>query len=135
MKKTIALLIMVVALVAIVPAASAGRGTVGEQINLLPECGSEIHFDADTAFHVIHGWGGIPPGFWDFRLYIDGTQIRGGQRFVTVESTRPYTRNVRMAYNFPGGMPEGTYSFTGEWLLREKSEMTVFTCTHTVIFD
>jgi hypothetical protein len=135
-KRTIAILAILAAMLAVVPAAAGGRGTVGGKLDLLGNCNEPMSYGENEAFHVIHGWKEEPPGYRSFRLYIDGAPIRGGLRFPSVDnSTRPVTHGVLVLYNFPSGMPAGTYTFRGEWLSRVKGDLTRFACTSEVTFD
>ncbi|MGD8814498.1 MAG: hypothetical protein PVI78_08480 [Anaerolineales bacterium] len=121
MKKRAFILALVVALIVVVPAA-AGRGDlVGERLSILG--GGSMDFPAGEAFHIFHGWAGVPVGMAGFSLYLDGAPI--SPEFRRIDPAAGGIPAVRWGYNFPDGLT-GEHEFIGIWELR---------CTYAVRSD
>jgi hypothetical protein len=109
-----------------VPPEGLGRPEpwIGERINVLvgainEEAEGPTEFPADTPFHVRHGWL-IPLGtggnfyFW---LEIDGVDQGKGIKYQQLVSSNGDTEQLVFdVFNYPSGLPEGTYIFTGHWV-------------------
>jgi hypothetical protein len=76
-------------------------------------------FPAGKPFYIMHGW--LPVfgetkaiGVFDFNLEINGEQVEDGLIYIQPYPGGDYGYFWRI-YNFPQGMPEGTYTFVGRW--------------------
>lgn len=129
---TLMALVTALAVAAVAPTALAappeGKGRPGpwggERINILTIHGDGgfAQFPADTAFNVRHGWlrertsPYAPPTFaalFDFRLEIDGIDQGPGTDYV--ERLGSSGAIYHSVYDFPAGLPAGTYDFLGRW--------------------
>jgi hypothetical protein len=117
--------------VAAMPAAANQNERVGVRIDLLADTPTEI--EAETPFHVAHGWWMFPsrqqapepvaapqaPGKSGFRLEIDGVaqQLDFVDRWVDIERKHAGLQFLGRlwVFNFPSGLPAGTYTFTAVW--------------------
>jgi peptide/nickel transport system substrate-binding protein len=105
-------------LVAGAPASAEPHERIGERINLL--LGTPTTFPADQPFHIVHGWLLTSEnshydanGKFSFALEVDGEPVEPD----FVERTSEDGRLSRFwVFNFPGGLPAGTQSFTGRWI-------------------
>lgn len=119
MKKMIILLFFVFLLLAAAPAAAETKETVGERINLVDQTPTQLV--ADTPFHIYHGWWvwapvDTPIGRYDFQLDINGVIQKEDFVYRYVDSSdKPESLYRDWVFNFPDGLPEGTYTFTGHW--------------------
>lgn len=125
--KILTLLLVLLALASI---AAAVDKTVGERINLL-QAAPETSYDANTPFHIMHGWGWVYANTWnnsDYASYqapgrgyisleLDGEGLKSDflLRDVTLEYLPFYDLDVRWydifwVYNFPDGL-EGDHTF------------------------
>ena len=94
-----------------------------ERLNFFPELPSE--YPADTAFHIRHGWGVVPGELgvalkdYNFHLFVDGYQETPdfvGCIDATQGESPPSPPCRSFLYDFPEGLSEGTYEFTGVWI-------------------
>ncbi len=75
-------------------------------------------FQANTPFFIAGGWGGLDfsqtqaIGEYDFKLSIDGVPAGNGLRYISPNIDGTTGVAVRF-YDFPQGLPAGTYTFTG----------------------
>lgn len=124
------------------PASAAAPAPVGDQLSLLAclDSGSIDPQPANTAFHVLHGWGLNPGeiedlGQYRFDLSINGEDYRGK---LIVETTKdpdaPSTMSRRYLYNFPDGLSAGTYTFHAVWSVPETSPFDGIDCTLEIEF-
>ena len=109
-------LLLSVALVAAVPAVAA-EAPVGDQINVFT--GHPDTFPADTPFHIVHGWFFAPDettavGAFGFRLDVAGEDQGRGSLLNHMDGD---VLVRQWLYNFHDGMPVGTYTFTGHWIM------------------
>jgi len=119
MKKRIPLVtvfLIVALLAAVTPVAADQKAPVGERIRIYD---GAMTFAAGTPFNTRHGW--IQPstdeaiGVFDFTLDVDGVPQRETFKWFYVQSGDPDMLTRLFVYNFPEGMPIGTYTFTGHW--------------------
>ena len=106
----------------------AGTRTTGDQLKLLgPPTGDcpVSAYPADTAFHILHGFGFNPPektntayGKWLFELMVDGELLPLSRiRITEVRDGVPdgFFLAKGFAYNFPDGLTAGLHNLTGIW--------------------
>lgn len=84
-------------------------------------------FQAGVPFYISHGWcwdvgKSHAIGLWDFKLSIDGIPIENGIRYIqpanqTTGCGLSDLGVVSRIYNFPEGLPVGTYTFEGFWYI------------------
>jgi hypothetical protein len=119
MKKRIPLVtvfLIVVLLAAVTPVAADQKVPVGERIRIYD---GAMTFTAGTPFNIRHGW--IQPstdeaiGVFDFTLDVNGVPQREAFKWFYVQSGDTDMLTRLIVYNFPEGMPIGTYTFTGHW--------------------
>lgn len=135
-----AALAVCVALIAL-PAVAA-PAPVGDQVSLFNPClfGTTIGDQpADTAFHVLHGWGfalGEQENIGELRfdLSIDGEEYKGN--LVVEVSGDPGEKwmSRRFLYNFPHGLSAGTYTFHAVWSVPAGSLFPGIDCTEVINF-
>ena len=105
----LAILVLVIA----VPVYANGKDPIGTRVNLL--AGDQA---VSGPFHVFHGSYTLLPnelpafGKTDFTLEIDGVEQNG--RFVNYVVDGALIHGH--LYNFPDGLPAGTYNFKGTWV-------------------
>lgn len=121
------ILALAFALVAAVPAVAA-EPPVGAQINLV--AGTPTTFDADTPFHVLHGWGLVPGdvqavGIADFTLDVDGVDQGAGSLQNTATAGGLAVVKLKL-FNFEDGLPAGTHVLTGHWTLPCRPAVAAF---------
>ena len=109
----ISIIVILLALTATSAAAGREMPTVGDQVYIFN--GGDIVINAGVPFHIRHGYlaksiDADAIGVFDFNLEISGIQLKPGLRY-----TSPETGLVQRIYNFPQGLPEGTYSYIGRW--------------------
>jgi len=114
---TVLILLLALSLTAVVPA-TAAEAPVGTRVNIV--VGVPATLPADTAFHVLHGWGiqtnlvtGV--GAADFRLDVDGIELGAGKLVNTTPA--PGIVSKLWLYNFEDGLPAGPHVLTGHWFL------------------
>ena len=125
MKRSLVVLVAVVATAVLALPAAAGQEETGPRLVLFPA--APATFAADEPFHVMHGWGFIPPGVegtapWlasavgklDFTLAVDGRVVEPSSLEVWRGEDEILWRMP--VYSFPAGLPAGTHTFTGTWL-------------------
>src|SRR3954462_9392523 len=128
--KTIALLTLLVAAIA-VPAASALRiPTVAPRINLFAPPAT---FPADTPFHINHGWvcDNTAPGTirdcldagTRFELLVDGVDVPAAHDLEY--DPHGTTSTEADVSNFRFGLPAGTHTFEGRWTLDGQLQLDV----------
>ena len=116
MKKSVRSLTFVVLVilltVAVIPvSASRPMPTTGEQINILS--GGDRSIGAGEPFFIMQGWtidDTKNVGQYDFKLELAGVSLKNPLRFIS----KTVNLNMRI-YNFPEGLPAGTYAYTGRW--------------------
>jgi hypothetical protein len=120
MKKKILIVLLIPFFVLAIPAAAKTKEPVGQWISLGPA--SPTEFDANTAFHIIGGvylWlpDDVPIGLYEFKLELDGVYLE--EDFVDrfVDDHDPTTLGRIWVFNFPEGLPSGTYTFTGHFIV------------------
>ncbi|HEX7621276.1 MAG TPA: hypothetical protein VF359_08765, partial [Anaerolineales bacterium] len=70
-----------------------------------------------------HGWYGLTPGtqaigIVDFQMEINGSSARPGVRYDASNKQAGCEKFcVGTQYDFPNGLPAGTYTFTGNWIV------------------
>lgn len=115
----VVVLALLSAVVGSVPAAADRPAPVADQFNLF--FGVPSDYPADTPFHDTHGWTigreSKGAGLYNFELWIDGEYLSAD--FVWTD-TSGFERGEgyigrQWVINFPDGLPEGTYEFTGVW--------------------
>ena len=132
MKKT-SLILTLILVLALTSVAATVEKRVGEQIDLAwwnyPPPPNEITFDANTPFHIAHGFScwfivselqyTCGPGTTLFTLEVDGKEMI--HSFLDVSFTSLTYGDLKLRYreniwifNFPEGM-EGTHPFTAKW--------------------
>jgi len=114
MKRLIAMAAVLILAMGVMAPAAAGPTPTGDPINIL--AGTPTTFPEGTAFHVEHGWGlqrgDRPAGKFDFRLEIDGVDQGAGSLLRYRDGI--FNNRTRL-FNYPDGLDEGTYVFTGKW--------------------
>jgi hypothetical protein len=145
MKRT-NLIILLLVIVSLSFVAASVEKRVGEQLNLASWANPdpEITFDANTPFHVAHGWGwnffyGLKeeelfaymasPGTQKFTLEIDGVdqkfdffQVGTENKLIFEWEGEEYIyrhREYFWVFNYPEGM-EGTHTFHATWWMQCK---------------
>ena len=117
MKRLTTLLLVVSFFLISSTVAARGNDPVGNRIDLV--AGTPTSFPADTPFHVIHGWlvdvTITNPGHAFFEVDVDGVLIEGA--FLRVNAGRGTVQSRLWLFNFPLGLPAGTYLITGHWYL------------------
>jgi len=93
-------------------------GAFGGRIDLILR--SPTKFLKDTPFHVRHGHALRPGvdrlvGLFDFELGIDGVLQVEDYATRTFDPSVEYLLSLWWTHNFPDGLPEGSYTFTGHW--------------------
>ncbi len=133
MKKITLIILVLFVLASAIPASAARElPTVGEVILIhpadVPPPPEVITFDAGKAFHIRHGWcwntgTDQAVGVRDFRLSIDGVPVEDGLRFTQPSPDQTSGcgnlgfGSITRIYNFPDGLPAGTYTFEGFWYI------------------
>jgi hypothetical protein len=121
------------------PAGATIEG-VGDPLNLVPSCflgAPTPSADADTPFHVGHGWIVEPSGErhkvgqWTFDLWVDGVLQRSKLDVST--NGQPHGEFLERRYisNFDSGLPVGTYTFVGVWTIPDDT----YVCERDITFD
>ena len=126
MKKT-SLIITILLIFAFSTPVSAAREApvVGTQVSIF-NSGIQT-FQAGVPFYISHGWcwdvgKSQAIGLWDFKVSIDGKPVEDGIRYIQPANQTTgcgqldYGVVIRI-YNFPEGMPVGTYIFEGFWYI------------------
>ena len=118
MKKRVIFLVFIAMVLMVMPA-SAKSKAIGDKINIF--AGDAFTFDADTPFHISHGFAEVKPKEHKFKefgfdLFIDGVQ----QDYDHLKKTRIKVDKgveflLQWIYNFPDGLPAGDYVIRGEW--------------------
>lgn len=116
MKKLV--LVVLLLFVIAMPVAAKGNDPVGFRINIL--AGTPTEADADSPFHIAHGFDFVPnedkPGRFSFDMDIDGTYYEAD--FLLVNGAKEDGTQTRLwLFNFPDGLPAGTYTFTGHYYM------------------
>ncbi len=118
MKKIGLTVLLILALFStIAPGRPKEMPTVGERINVW--FSGEQTFQSGMPFHVYHGWIVFDADLRYFErarfgLYINGVLVEDSIRYTRPAETRGETLIVWI-YNFPLGLPMGTYTFNGVW--------------------
>jgi len=117
-----ALILVFIAAVLITIPASAKDKTVGERISIsILEGVESFTFDADTPFHIAHGWTGLSAKGGNFKNFGFELYLHGVHQEVDHVSRTPSRAGkgveftLHWIFNFPDGMPAGDYIFTGVW--------------------
>jgi hypothetical protein len=115
---TISIVVCCLFLLGLSPVVASPPEPVGEQINVF--FGTPTSFEADTPFHIVHGWllsteelRGA--GLYGFELWLDGDLVPPSYTDVNVSTdggTMSMSRTV--VFNFPEGLLD-THTFTGVW--------------------
>ncbi len=132
MKKITILVLVLLTFGLITPVfAAPDPPTVGVRVNMYI---ADQTLTAGEPFYIRHGWqltaGNVPGmGAYDFIIIIEGVPVDPGFRYLTVD---PGTNNtvVYHLYNFPQGLPEGTYNIYGFWYAPCSSGTHPDTCTN-----
>jgi len=118
MKKNMLIVLIIMALVLVTPASAAReQPVVGDRIFIFSD--GVQRFPADSPFHIKHGWTVVPGetqaiGVHDFFLEIDDEPVLNGLRYISPNPHEAYGLAIRI-FNFPNGLPAGTYTFKGFW--------------------
>ncbi len=125
------LIFLMIALLSALPSFAAPDPPLeGVRVNMyIPE----QTLTAGEPFYIRHGWTlteGIVPGMgaFDFNIIIDGVPVDPGLRYLTVDPNTNLN-HVYHLYNFPNGLPEGTYNIHGFWYLPCEDGSHPDTCT------
>ena len=117
MKKSFIVLLLVLFVVSVfapgsVALADSPHLRLGDRFNLFSATPTE--YLANQPFHFAHGtFDDRAMGRFDFILEVDGVEVEPSY----VERTgSPEGVLFLRVFNFPDGLPAGTYSFTGHWL-------------------
>lgn len=120
MKKILSVLLVLMLLVAVTPAAAANNVRIGERINVITQTPDQ--FTAGAPFHIEHGWTftlsqdpmkGL--GLYHFELDVDGVRVDEDFSETWVETVDTKLIHLSWVYNYPEGMT-GVHTFTGHWL-------------------
>jgi len=108
-------ILFVLLALAVTPAGAERKNpAIGERINI-GGAGGDMNISAGVPFHIRHGWMTTPGGtqaigIFDFDLEIEALNVRPGLRYFDFEA-----ETLMRIYNFPDGLPEGTYAYIGRW--------------------
>jgi hypothetical protein len=99
------------------PATSAfAKDRTGDEFNIL--LGTPLAHQSGEPFHFAHGWllepsTHSPAGLFDFYLELDG--VIQTEDFIERSGSGGNLLFFKV-FNFPDGLPAGTYTFTGYWV-------------------
>ena len=119
MKKRVLILVFIAVFLFTMPVSAKKSKTIGEGINIFT--GDAFTFDADTPFHIAHGFAEIRPKDYKFKefafdLYVDGVlQDVDFLDKTPIKVDKGVEFLLKWIYNFPDGLPAGDYVFRGEW--------------------
>ena len=106
------ILVIILSAVMIIPAGAARPSpAVGTQINILS--GGDRTIGAGESFNISQGWGidsNNNLGTYRFTLEISGLSLGHPLHYID----RAGNMNLYV-YNFPDGLPAGTYAYIGRW--------------------